>query len=1238
MTQSDGVCQFEIDLSRFTAYAKAGAWSINWGEVCRYTDWYEGPFYDEYFEQWYDGWWDCEWSYLDSLDDFPLVLYKLLTEQTKFMAKVRNQSSLSQSRSWMKTALNRALMADAAVLARPDGDENMHFVEYDPIDADAIKRARNLTGKALASLDAAQEVDISNDLEYDGDFDLTLLPNDGVMQVYLGALFEGKITRDLLPTFLKGTDEGPVPVMETVKDATFAGLLPEFTTRTWSGVLKELGREVAHQTVAVKLDANGGKLPKGTPASVSLYFDEDSEECYYPELPVPERAGYVFTGWTTTKADGEAVHEGDVYDASFFAGAKTPTLYAQWLQLYALTVKGEDAYVEWDWSDEQYATLPDEALDGEFERELDGKGVVNVPAGAVVWISASSEMEGRGGNWLTFQKWTPSSAKANLGAFFKVGESQTQFVMPAEKLTMTATYIDESTCGWLMAEAWANEVDIGWSDELGDEVYIYPPYEAFEWSPDGKTWYKSGDSALLKAGSYTVSWRSTDPRWSPPSLKEKVKVEAGDEVSLMSASFFFSYVPQVVVDVMTFENGELRKSSAGGTFTMNPKDGLVPMGKTITLTAKTNKSYAFQGWALAKYWEYGDYFEETSATWKCLNSANYYSYPETSWLCSYVDPDDGMVHVLAVFKALADYSAGDIVFDGFGGSCGYHNISYDDGGNASITFKGVAGCALDEGELTIFCETAALPLAYKVNGKLPDGLKFDEKTGSISGVPKKPGRTTVMIVATDPAKNAKSLAVNFDIAPLPLWLVGEYRGTVHSDYSEGHWEWDDDAQDDVWVEEVSRYRQEGTLELSVKSDGKVSAKLLTRTGTRSVSGALSWHGDDEDDGDGSFSFFVKMTKDDEEFHIEFYSDGTISGYADTYNKSEGRYDGGDVEGLRQNTALLAKSNFLDKYYTFAFSAEADEGDGPAKASGYGYLTVKTDKKGQAKVTGQLPDGEKVSMSALVLPLSDLDAEEAVADDIAARIYMFASPSAYKKHDWFSMSLVMSSDGRLDVGEGAAWTVADIVPSGDGDYDGEHVNATVFGSGAEYSAASSLEDYYFSIYCNSSEDVTLEWSYKEGRETFYEYAEAQVFDGFFNVLLAGDRKGEISLARKSPAPWEYKWKEDGYTYSEWNYWEDRNGNEITDPSQLSFKFTKATGIFTGSATVYFDYWVANDRPQHKTAKLPYNGVVVLDEDCIAGYGAAVYSTKENVYDESRGKYVVTPKVVSLPVELNQTANP
>lgn len=1224
---------FAFDFSGKRGALAAGTWYVDDGELIQIAD-----VEDEYGSYSFPF---ASFS-VGNFDTADAVVYKMISEQTKFMSKIRNASSLAMSRSWMTAAFNRALAADIAVQSR--SDDLMHFIEYDSLDEEDIARARSLTEKALAALSSVQTVDVGQEVIGDREtrFDLSLLPNDGVMQIYLGALFEGRITRDLLPTLLKDANEGPVPVVETITDPTLAGLLPEFTAKTWSHILQDRGISVAHQTVTLKLDTNGGKLPKGALASISLDFDEDSEECYYPELPVPERAGFIFTGWAAAKSGGEAVHYGDAYDASLFVGAKTPTLYAQWLQLYALTVKGGAAChsASWDWSDEQRKALPDAALEGDFERVLDGKGVVNVPAGANVWIYAADGTEGRGDKWLTFQKWTPSSAKANLGASFKVGESETQFVMPAEKLTMTATYIDEATCGWLTAEAWANEVNVGWSDELGDDVYINPPYEAFEWSPDGKTWYKSGDSALLKAGSYTVSWRSTDPRWSPPSLKEKVKVEAGDEVSPMSASFFFTYVPQVVVDVMTFENGELRKSSAGGTVAMNPKDGLVPTDKTVALTAKANKNYAFQGWALAKYWEYGDHFDETSATWKLLNSANYCSYPATGWLNSYIDPDDGMVHVLAVFKALADYSADDIVINGFEGSNDRYIAVGEDG---SVMIKAVVGCALGD-EFALACDVAATPLAYKLNGKLPDGLKFDAKTGILSGAPKKAGKTTVTIVAMDPAKNAKSLTVNFDIAPLPLWLVGEYRGAMSdTSYTPGYW--DEDEQ--TWVgEESLPGHQQGVLELSVKSDGKVSAKLLTSVGTRSVSGTLSWFPEEDDaESEGTFTFTAKMTKDDEECDVEFYPDGTISGYAASYSKSEDTYLGGKVEGMRQDEELLAQSPFLDKYYTFAFSAEAEK-DEETMQSGYGYLTIKTDKKGSAKVTGQLPDSEKVSMSALVMPFVDDESEA-----LKARLYVFASPSSYKKQDWFAMSLVMWDDGTITSEGDAAWTIANI-PGGLCD---SPQTANVYGSGALYSEAKSLENHYWMAYCEYNENVQLEYTckatYKEGGKTYTdtwpETASARGFssefldnDCFFCVAVQGDAKGAISLKEKSPAPWARAYKEGSQSFMEWEYSEDKNGKKITDPSQLSISFTKATGIFTGKAKVYFDYEVFNYKngeeiwtKQHKDATLPYSGVMIYDgEGGYNGYGSAVHTFKYTDYDENERPKTVTKKV-TLPVSLD-----
>ena len=103
----------------------------------------------------------------------------------------------------------------------------------------------------------------------------------------------------------------------------------------------------------------------------------------------------------------------------------------------------------------------------------------------------------------------------------------------------------------------------------------------------------------------------------------------------------------------------------------------------------------------------------------------------------------------------------------------------------------------------------------------------------------------------------------------------------------------------------------------------------------------------------------------------------------------------------------------------------------------------------------------------------------------------------------------------------------------------------------------------------------------------------------------------------------------------------NGKEITDPSQLSISFTKATGIFTGKAKVYFDYEVCNYKngeeiwtKQHKDAALPYSGVMIYDGDGdYYGYGSAVHTFKYTDYDENDKKTTVTKKV-TLPVSLER----
>ena len=100
------------------------------------------------------------------------------------------------------------------------------------------------------------------------------------------------------------------------------------------------------------------------------------------------------------------------------------------------------------------------------------------------------------------------------------------------------------------------------------------------------------------------------------------------------------------------------------------------------------------------------------------------------------------------------------------------------------------------------------------------------------------------------------------------------------------------------------------------------------------------------------------------------------------------------------------------------------------------------------------------------------------------------------------------------------------------------------------------------------------------------------------------------------------------------------------SDLSF--TKATGIFTGKATVYFDYDLPSYKKnragaydvtytrQHKAASLPYAGVMIVEEDdqgeIRSGYGSAIYTYKHTVEDSTTGRTQSVTDKVTLPVTL------
>lgn len=176
----------------------------------------EGAFYGPNRE------WDWE------VDDFQARMQRTLLAQPKFLQKVRNAARLTTAKGWTARALNMALQADAAVLARTD--DALHFIEYEPELEQKLDIARTNTRLALEALSAPVTFDLPNvvtNFTSCTNVAFSLLPGGGVMDIYLGALFEGRITRALAPkTGLTGTRD-LVADWDHLPDPTFAGLFPQ---------------------------------------------------------------------------------------------------------------------------------------------------------------------------------------------------------------------------------------------------------------------------------------------------------------------------------------------------------------------------------------------------------------------------------------------------------------------------------------------------------------------------------------------------------------------------------------------------------------------------------------------------------------------------------------------------------------------------------------------------------------------------------------------------------------------------------------------------------------------------------------------------------------------------------------------------------------------------------------------------------------------------------------------------
>ena len=235
-------------------------------------------------------------------------------------------------------------------------------------------------------------------------------------------------------------------------------------------------------------------------------------------------------------------------------------------------------------------------------------------------------------------------------------------------------------------------------------------------------------------------------------------------------------------------------------------------------------------------------------------------------------------------------------------------------------------------------ESAIMPSAeegytLKVSG-LPSGMKYDAKTGRVTGVPTKSGTYTVTVTGTKKGEPTETATIMVTVDGMPEAVAGTYVGQI-SDGSSGN--------------------MAGSFTLTATAAGKLTAKVVTTQGTVSFS-APSWTrvdgvADDYLD-ERVFSATMEDAKSGRTLEVSINANG---------NMNEGTYrdENGD-----EFFVDAAKNMFSSKWHFMVF-----EGDG----GNWGMYRVPTAaesdvtvafKDGTATVSGQI-GGIKVSGSTVV---------------------------------------------------------------------------------------------------------------------------------------------------------------------------------------------------------------------------------------------------------------------------------
>ena len=794
--------------------------------------------------------------------------------QTKVCDRVRDVTALKQSKTLVLEALKLAQSADTYITTKRTCSDACLF-NYDDRDEALVQAMREHVATAIASMDAAQQVDWQKGLSKKKVDRVGYL--ESPVDVYLGALFSGRMTSGIIPPSAR--EDAYVADLGRMSSPTAGGLLPGMSREKWAEIAEAEGVAYRYDEQMVpeygpwgEADAvkNPDKLgptmltdmtllinglqamvgdvvaafraDTGALCGLGKVMDESgtlSMVCY-----APTGVKLHFKVWVAASGVEEPV----IADCDARSDLAAPTSGA-FLPGHALVVSDDkDLTISLgsaDWHTVSFNVLPEDPSPAAVFGSVKAK-IAAVTQGIEFWMPGKSSslkaIEIGKGYWVNTKadnvEWTVSGKtdpKAeialeegwNLVGYAPEAEGAVQQVL---KTALAAKAVDYVTYG----------------------IEFYPGGTLKKMEPGKAYWvhakkaytlvYDDGAAGVralpLRAGALNAAAVPTYGPWG-----ESEAVKNPDKLG-----------PTFLTDLAVEIDGEPAAYGDVVAVFRGDTGALCGLGKVMddsgTLTVVC---YAQKGVTLSfKVWLAESGVEEPVVA-KCDNTSKLIA-PEsgdfynghaisgsTAELIETIVPGEKVEIDTGLIGYTASGLPSGLKFDKTTGliTGSASKLTAAEGVVVKFTKKDVedeeltivvraeeisAGCEeLSSGPLPAGVAGAVGGMDIQIDSeggtksvsvtKLPSGMKYDSKTGKITGAPTKAGEYEVVLTVTTKYGNKKTEKISVSVAAMPVMAVGKFDGFVSV------------GGDNL-----------GTFTLTTTDAGKLTAKVVTAAGTVSFSG------------------------------------------------------------------------------------------------------------------------------------------------------------------------------------------------------------------------------------------------------------------------------------------------------------------------------------------------------------------------------------------------------------------